>query len=38
MSPEIVTGRRQDVGKDRFFEQLLGHAGMVVAVGPLLPG
>jgi Na+/H+ antiporter NhaD/arsenite permease-like protein len=32
----LVLANAQDVDKDRFYKQILGYAGIVVAVGPLL--
>lgn len=32
----LVLAAAQDVDKDRFYKQILGYAGIVVAVGPLL--
>ena len=34
MLPERAAA--QDVDKDRFYKQILGYAGIVVVVGPLL--
>ena len=33
---EVARGNAQDVDRDRFYKQILGYAGIVVAVGPLL--
>ena len=32
----LVLANAQDVDRDRFYKQILGYAGIVVAVGPLL--